>query len=64
MGKTGNSFHYVLTCKNGTDVSIVNRIEDTDVDCFYHYECFGDVCFDSDGKGDVHYDSFCPKITA
>ena len=49
------NLHYVLTFRNGTDVPIVNRIEDTDVDCFYHYECYSDVCFDSDGKGDVRY---------
>lgn len=57
MRKMGNSFHYVLTFRNGTDV-------DLDYDCFYHYECYSDVCFYSDGKGDVHYDSFCPAITA
>ena len=59
-----NNFHYVLTFRNGTDVPIVNRIKDTDVDCFYHYECYSDVCFDSDGKGDVHYGSKRPAITA
>lgn len=64
MRKMGNSFHYVLTFRNGTDVPIVNRIKDTDVDCFYHYECYSDVCFDSDRKGDVHYSSISPRITA
>ena len=48
--KMENSFHYVLTFINGADV-------DLDNDCFYHYECYGDVCFGSDGKGDVHYNS-------
>ena len=64
MRKMGNSFHYVLTFRNGTDVPIVNRIENTDVDCVYHYECFSNVSFYSDGKGDVHYGSFRPAITA
>ena len=59
-----NNFHYVLTFRNGTDVPIVNRIEDTDVDCFYHYECYTDVCFYSYEKGDVYYDSFRFAITA
>ena len=53
----GNSFHYVLTFRNGTDV-------DLDDNYFYHYECYADVCFNSDGKGDVHYDRFYPAITA
>ena len=59
MREIGNSFHYILTFINGADVDL-----DDDDDCFYHYECFVDVCFDSDGKGDVHYDSFHPTITA
>lgn len=53
----GNSFHYVLTFINDADVDVGD-------DCFYHYECYVDVCFYADGKGDVHYDSFCPAITA
>lgn len=57
MGKMENSFHYVLTFRNDTDV-------DLDYDYFYHYECYADVCFYSDGKGDVHYDSKYPTITA
>lgn len=44
------------TLDKGADVNL-------DDNCFYHYECFVDVCFDSDGKGDVHYDSFRPAIT-
>ena len=57
MRKMGNSFHYVLTFRNGADV-------DLDYDCSYHYECYADVCFYSDGKGDVHYGSKSPAITA
>lgn len=56
MMKMGNSFHYVLTFRNGADV-------DLDDDCIYHYECYVDVCFNSDGKGDVHYGRR-PAITA
>ena len=31
---------------------------------FIAFEIYADVCFYSDGKGDVHYDSKCPAITA
>lgn len=79
----GNSFHYVLTFRDGADVltefdvpylefrleKIVKRIKDADVSIvpsrkyrISRYKgtmdfSYSDVCFYSDGKGDVHYDS-------
>ena len=69
------NFHYVLTFRNRTDVpylefrleKLINRMKSADVSIVpnhkYRFSKYSDVCFYSDGKGDVHYGRR-PAITA